>query len=84
MLKTIDTHRASVAVRLGFHRQASHTFLEEQLEDVRSTRRELARVIAAVDTEIQNVFSSAFTSQAITTGFDRRYGVLKRKSSKFN
>lgn len=24
------------------------------------------------------VFSSAFTSQAITTGFDRRYGVLKR------
>jgi chromosome segregation protein len=40
--------------------QTRHTFLEEQLEDVRSTRRELARVIAAVDTEIQNVFASAF------------------------
>ena len=40
--------------------QTRHTFLEEQLEDVRSTRRELSRVIAAVDTEIQNVFASAF------------------------
>ena len=37
-----------------------HTFLETQLEDVRSTRRELSRVIAAVDAEIQNVFTSAF------------------------
>jgi len=40
--------------------QARHGFLEEQLEDVRSTRRELARVITAVDAEIQNVFASAF------------------------
>lgn len=40
--------------------QTRHTFLEEQLEDVRTTRRELARVIAAVDAEIQNVFSTAF------------------------
>ena len=40
--------------------QGRHTFLEEQLEDVRSTRRELARVIAAVDAEIQNVFAAAF------------------------
>jgi ABC-2 type transport system permease protein len=27
---------------------------------------------------VMAVFSTAFTSQAITTGFDRRYGVLKR------
>jgi chromosome segregation protein len=40
--------------------QRRHTFLEEQLDDVRSTRRDLARVIAAVDAEIQNVFASAF------------------------
>ena len=40
--------------------QTRHTFLEEQLEDVRSTRRELARVIAAVDAEIQSVFAAAF------------------------
>lgn len=44
--------------------QTRHTFLEEQLEDVRSTRRELARVIAAVDAEIQNVFAAAFADVA--------------------
>ena len=40
--------------------QARHTFLEEQLEDVRNTRRDLTRVIKAVDLEIQTVFSAAF------------------------
>ena len=40
--------------------QQRHTFLEEQLEDVRTTRRELARVIKAVDLEIQTVFAAAF------------------------
>jgi chromosome segregation protein len=40
--------------------QQRHTFLEEQLEDVRTTRRDLARVIKAVDAEIQSVFASAF------------------------
>jgi chromosome segregation protein len=40
--------------------QERHVFLEEQLEDVRSTRRELMRVIAAIDAEIQSVFASAF------------------------
>ncbi len=44
--------------------QARHTFLEEQLEDVRTTRRDLARVIAAVDAEIQNVFATAFVDVA--------------------
>lgn len=40
--------------------QVRHTFLETQLEDVRDTRRELLRVIKAVDLEIQTVFSAAF------------------------
>ena len=40
--------------------QQRHAFLEQQLEDVRATRRDLARVIKAVDQEIQNVFAAAF------------------------
>ena len=40
--------------------QQRHTFLEEQLEDVKTTRRELNRVIRAVDHEIQTVFAAAF------------------------
>jgi chromosome segregation protein len=40
--------------------QQRHEFLEEQLADVRNTRRELAQVIAAIDQEIQSVFAAAF------------------------
>ena len=40
--------------------QERHRFLEEQLEDVRSTRRDLQRVIRSVDAEIQSVFAAAF------------------------
>ena len=40
--------------------QARHQFLEEQLEDVRTTRRDLMRVVKAVDLEIQTVFAAAF------------------------
>ena len=40
--------------------QERHQFLEEQLNDVRTSRRELAQVIAAVDLEIQTVFATAF------------------------
>src|SRR6056297_3675567 len=54
--------------------QTRHTFLEEQLEDVRSTRRELSRVIAAVDTEIQNVFASAFAD--VSENFTQLFGLL--------
>ena len=39
-------------------------FLAEQLEDVRSARRELGRVIRAVDEEIVGVFSAAFADVA--------------------
>jgi chromosome segregation protein len=40
--------------------QERHTFLQAQLDDVRDTRRELLRVIKAVDLEIQTVFAAAF------------------------
>lgn len=40
--------------------QERHHFLEEQLNDVRTSRRELSQVISAIDLEIQTVFASAF------------------------
>jgi chromosome segregation protein len=48
----LDEHRAL---------QDRHEFLTAQLDDVRSSRRELSRVIRAVDREIVNVFEQAFT-----------------------
>jgi chromosome segregation protein len=45
--------------------QERHQFLEEQLNDVRSSRRELAQVIAAVDVEIQTVFAEAFADVSV-------------------
>ncbi len=52
--------------------QQRHTFLEGQLEDIRQTRRELAKVIRAVDEEIVKVFSAAFAdvSQNFTLLFE--------------
>ena len=44
--------------------QQRHAFLDEQLEDVRTTRRELTRVIKAVDHEIQTVFAAAYADVA--------------------
>ena len=41
-----------------------HEFLQQQLDDVRNTRRELARVIKSVDEEIVRVFDSAFADVA--------------------
>jgi chromosome segregation protein len=41
-----------------------HDFVAEQLQDVRSGRRELNKVITAVDAEIVEVFSSAFADVA--------------------
>jgi chromosome segregation protein len=51
--------------------QERHEFLGAQLEDVRSTRRDLLRVIRAVDAEIQEVFGAAFhdVSRHFTTLF---------------
>jgi chromosome segregation protein len=41
-----------------------HTFLQGQLDDVRESRRELMRVIRAVDREIVTVFRTAFEDVA--------------------
>ena len=51
--------------------QERHRFLEEQLEDVRTTRRDLQRVIRSVDAEIQSVFAAAFAdvSESFTALF---------------
>ncbi|MEY2402014.1 MAG: chromosome segregation protein, partial [Ilumatobacteraceae bacterium] len=54
--------------------QARHKFLEEQLEDVRTTRRDLMRVIKAVDLEIQSVFSTAFAD--VSTHFTQLFATL--------
>ncbi len=40
--------------------QERHEFLQSQLDDVKSTRRELNKVIKAVDEEIVNVFAAAY------------------------
>jgi chromosome segregation protein len=44
--------------------QERHTFLEAQLEDVKTTRRELSAVIKAVDDEIERVFTDAYADVA--------------------
>ena len=54
--------------------QQRHNFLEEQLEDVRSSRRELSRVITAIDNEIQTVFASAFAD--VSANFTYLFGTL--------
>ncbi|MEQ1701050.1 MAG: chromosome segregation protein SMC, partial [Ilumatobacteraceae bacterium] len=54
--------------------QERHKFLEEQLEDVRNTRRDLMRVIKAVDMEIQTVFSAAFAD--VSTHFTSLFSTL--------
>ncbi|HWW54861.1 MAG TPA: chromosome segregation protein SMC [Acidimicrobiales bacterium] len=45
-----------------------HTFLESQLEDVKNSRRELAKVIRAIDSEIVDVFSAAYADVADNFG----------------
>jgi chromosome segregation protein len=54
--------------------QQRHTFLEEQLEDVRSTRRELNKVIKQVDHEIQTVFAGAFAD--VSENFTHLFSTL--------
>lgn len=54
--------------------QKRHEFLEAQLEDVRNTRRDLLRVIRAVDEEIQSVFGTAFHD--VARNFQELFGGL--------
>jgi len=51
-----------------------YEFLEEQLEDVRSTRKELRKVIRSIDIEIKEVFASAFAE--VTTNFSDLFEIL--------
>jgi len=51
-----------------------HGFLEGQLEDVKSSRRELAKVIRAVDTEIVEVFAAAYAD--VSANFSDLFSTL--------
>jgi chromosome segregation protein len=54
--------------------QERHQFLEDQLSDVADARRELLKVIRAVDTEIQNVFAAAYAD--VSENFTRLFDML--------
>ncbi|MCI0344003.1 MAG: AAA family ATPase, partial [Chloroflexi bacterium] len=54
--------------------QERHQFLESQLDDVKNTRRELAKVIRAVDSEIIGVFAAAFAD--VAENFERLFSTL--------
>ena len=51
-----------------------HEFLQEQLDDVKASRKELNRVIRAVDQEIVTVFSSAFDD--VSRNFTQLFSTL--------
>ncbi len=44
--------------------QERHEFLQGQLDDVKESRRELGKIIKAIDSEIVNVFASAYADVA--------------------
>jgi chromosome segregation protein len=54
--------------------QERHEFLQQQLDDVKNTRRELTRIIRAVDTEIVTVFETAFAD--VSRHFDELFAML--------
>ena len=60
-----------------------HTFLEAQLEDVKNSRRELGKVIKAIDAEIIDLFAAAYVDVAdnfeklVTTLFPGGTGRLR-------
>ena len=54
--------------------QERHDFLVQQLDDVKSSRRELQRVIKAVDIEIVTVFETAFAD--VQANFEQLFGTL--------
>ena len=54
--------------------QERHQFLEAQLEDVRNARRELSKVIRAIDTEIVEVFGAAYAD--VADNFEKLFATL--------
>lgn len=54
--------------------QERHDFLQSQLDDVRSSRRELTKVIRAVDDEIVRVFAAAYAD--VSENFTQLFSTL--------
>jgi chromosome segregation protein len=54
--------------------QERHRFLEAQLEDVRTGRRELTKVIKAIDAEIVEVFRAAYAD--VADNFEKLFATL--------
>ncbi|MEY2431534.1 MAG: chromosome segregation protein, partial [Acidimicrobiaceae bacterium] len=51
-----------------------HEFLEAQLDDVKATRRDLSKIIRAIDEEIVNVFASAYAD--VSHNFEALFDTL--------
>ncbi len=54
--------------------QARNTLIESQLEDVKNSRKELAKVIKAIDEEIVTVFGAAYAD--VEENFAKLFGML--------
>ncbi len=54
--------------------QERHTLIEGQLDDVRNSRRELAKVIKAIDEEIITVFAAAYAD--VSENFSKLFSML--------
>ena len=54
--------------------QERHTFLQEQLDDVKSSRRDLSKVIRGIDAEIVDVFAGAFAD--VSQNFEALFHTL--------
>jgi chromosome segregation protein len=54
--------------------QERHEFLNGQLEDVQESRRELRKVIKAIDDEIRDVFTAAYAD--VATNFESLFSTL--------
>jgi len=51
-----------------------HSFLEAQLDDVKNSRRELSKVIKAIDAEIIDLFAAAYVD--VADNFEKLFGTL--------
>ncbi|MCX7619228.1 MAG: chromosome segregation protein SMC [Acidimicrobiales bacterium] len=54
--------------------QQRHQFLQQQLDDVKESRRELHKIIRAIDEEIVNVFAAAFAD--VSHNFEQLFQTL--------
>ena len=54
--------------------QERHGFLQQQLDDVKESRRELHKIIRAIDEEIVGVFAAAFAD--VSQNFESLFGTL--------